>query len=75
MMVEEFKTLTPLFNRKGIAHKLACPHTHHQNGSVERKHMHVVDTSLALLAQANLPLLDHACLTALFFINRMPLLF
>lgn len=24
----EFKSLTPLFHSKGIAHRLACPHTH-----------------------------------------------
>lgn len=39
----ELTTLTTLlFNTKGIAHRLACPHTHHQNGSVERKHRHVL---------------------------------
>lgn len=36
--------------------------------------MHVVETGLALLAQANLPLKfwEHACLTAAYLINRMP---
>src|ERR1051325_9362969 len=46
----EFKALTNLFLTKGIAHRFSCPHTHHQNGSVERKHRHVVETGLALLA-------------------------
>ncbi|RVW98091.1 hypothetical protein CK203_029062 [Vitis vinifera] len=35
---------------------LARPHTHEQNGVAERKIHHLVDTSLALLAHANLPL-------------------
>lgn len=52
----DFKSLTYLFNTKGISHRLACPHTHRQNGYVERKHRHVVETGLTLLAQANLPL-------------------
>lgn len=52
----EFKSLTSFFNTKGIAHRLACTHTHHKNGYVERKHRHVVETGLTLLAQANLPL-------------------
>ncbi|MCH87925.1 retrovirus-related Pol polyprotein from transposon TNT 1-94, partial [Trifolium medium] len=52
--------------------KLTCPHTHHQNGSVERKHRHVVETGLTLLAQAHLPLKfwDYAFMTATYLINR-----
>lgn len=70
----EFKSLTTLFHSKGIAHRLACPHIHHQNDSVERKHMHVVETGLTWLAQANLPLKfwEHACLTAAYLILLMP---
>lgn len=40
----EFTALTSVFNSKGIAHRLACPHTHHHNGSVERKDRHVIET-------------------------------
>ncbi|PNY08092.1 histone deacetylase [Trifolium pratense] len=56
----------------GITHRLICPHTHHQNGVVERKHRHVVDMGLTLLSQSNLPLTywDHAFLTAVHLINR-----
>lgn len=63
-----------MFLTKGIDHRLTCPHTHHQNGNVERKHIHVVETYLTLLAQASLPFKfwDHACLTATFLIYRMP---
>jgi histone deacetylase 1/2 len=70
----EFKPLTPHFNKLGILHRLSCPHTHHQQGSVERKHRHVVDTGLSLLAQAHMPMefWDHAFLTAAYLINRLP---
>jgi histone deacetylase 1/2 len=52
----EFQNLKSYFTQHGIVHRLTCPHTHHQNGSVERKHRHVVETGLTLLAQAQMPL-------------------
>lgn len=41
---------------------------------MERKHRHVIETSLTLLAQANLPLKfwNNACLTATYLIDGMP---
>ncbi|KAG8499958.1 hypothetical protein CXB51_006541 [Gossypium anomalum] len=39
---------------QGILHRLSCPHTSEQNGVAERKHRHVMETGLTLLAQANL---------------------
>jgi hypothetical protein len=44
------------FLKLGIAHRVYCPHTYQQNGSVVRKHWHIVETSLALLAHASVPL-------------------
>jgi hypothetical protein len=41
----------------GILHKITCPHTSQQNGIAERKHRHVIETGLALLAQSHLPLI------------------
>jgi hypothetical protein len=35
---------------------VSCPHTHQQNGAIERKHRHIVETGLALLSHAHLPL-------------------
>jgi transposase InsO family protein len=63
-----------LFRLLGIAHRVSCPHTHQQNGSAERKHRHIVDTGLALLAHAHVPLKfwDEAFLTATYLINRLP---
>lgn len=58
----------------GITHRLICPRTHHQNGVVERKHRHIVELDLTLLTQASLPLTywDHAFLTSVYLINRLP---
>ena len=70
----EFRPFTQFLTNLGITHRLSCPHTHHQNGSVERKHRHIVETGLTLLANAKLPLYywDHAFLTATYLINRLP---
>nr|KYP61147.1 Putative copper-transporting ATPase PAA1 [Cajanus cajan] len=48
--------------------------THHQNGVVERKHRHIFELGLTLLAQANLPMQfwDHAFMTNVYLINRLP---
>jgi histone deacetylase 1/2 len=70
----EFRPLTQHLNKLGVTHRLTCPHTHHQNGLVERKHRHLVETGLTLLSKANLPMKywDHAFITAAFLINRIP---
>lgn len=62
------------FRSLGIAHRVSCPHTHQQNGSAERKHRHIVETGLALLAHAHMPIKfwDEAFLTATYLINRLP---
>lgn len=53
---------------------MSCPHTHQQNGSAERKHRHIVETGLALLAHASVPLKfwDEAFLTATYLVNHLP---
>lgn len=52
----EFKSFVHFLNKLGITHRFSCPYTSAQNGRVERKHRHVVETGLSLLAQAQLPL-------------------
>jgi hypothetical protein len=49
-------------------------HTHQQNGSVERKQRHIVETGLTILANASMPLCywDEAFTTTCFLINRLP---
>jgi histone deacetylase 1/2 len=58
----------------GISHHVSCPHAHQQNGSAARKHRHIVEIGLTLLAHASMPLKfwDEAFLTAVFLINRLP---
>jgi hypothetical protein len=70
----EYQSLNSFFKQVGIAHHVSCPHTHQQNGSTERKHRHIVEVGLTLLAHASMPLKfwDEAFLTAVFLINRLP---
>lgn len=70
----EFRSLTTFIQTHGIQHRLTCPHTSQQNGIVERKHRHIVETGLTLLAHASMPLhfWEDAFFTAVFLINRPP---
>jgi hypothetical protein len=70
----EFRPLNTILSQQGISHRISCPHTHQQQGSVERKHRHLVETGLSLLASASMPLKfwDEAFFTASFLINRLP---
>jgi hypothetical protein len=70
----EFIPVQKLLISHGISYRQTCPHTHHQNGSVERKLRHIVDTGLALLAHSHVPLKfwDDAFDTACYLINRLP---
>jgi hypothetical protein len=70
----EFSPLKTSLTSMGISYRLSCPHTHHQMGTVERKHRHIVETGLSLLATASIPLTfwDSAFETATYLINRLP---
>ena len=46
---------TIFFKTKGIVHQKTCPYTPQQNGVVERKHKHLLETARALLFQSKLP--------------------
>ena len=52
----EFRSLKTYFEQNGIIHRLSCPHTSKQNDIIERKHRHIVELGLTVLAQASLPL-------------------
>ena len=52
----KFRTLPKFFNSLGITHRLSCPHTHQQYDAIERKHRHIVETGLAFLSHAHVPL-------------------
>ena len=70
----EYRSLHKCLQNCGIIHRVSYPHTHQQNGVVERKHRHVVETSIALLYHAKIPLQfwDDAFQTACYIINRFP---
>jgi hypothetical protein len=70
----EFRSISKFFDQCGIAHRVSCPHTHQQNGAIERKHHHIVETGLALLYHASVPFRfwDDAFQTACYLINRLP---
>jgi hypothetical protein len=70
----EYHKLSTFFDRISITHLLSCPHTHQQNGSTERKHRHIIEVDLALLAHASMHLKfwDEAFQTTAFLINHPP---
>jgi hypothetical protein len=61
-------------SQNGILHRVTCPYTSQQNGVAERKHRHVLEVGLTLLAQSGLSpkYWVDSFLTAIFLINRLP---
>lgn len=51
-----------------------CPKHPEQNGLVERKHCHIVETTIVMLSHAHIPskYWFNACQTATYIINRLP---
>jgi histone deacetylase 1/2 len=70
----EYRSISTLLTSLGINHRITCPHTSHQNGTVERRHRSIVETGLTLLSHAQLPLKfwDHSFTTAVHLLNRLP---
>ncbi|XP_060965620.1 uncharacterized protein LOC133034535 [Cannabis sativa] len=70
----EFQSFTDIVTQNGIVFQHSCPHTSEQNGRAERKHRHIVEMGLTLLAQASMPLKywTDAFHTAVHLINRLP---
>ncbi|GJU12707.1 RmlC-like cupins superfamily protein [Tanacetum coccineum] len=64
-----------LFMSKGILHQRSMAYTPQQNGVVERKHRHLLDTARAIRLHANLPIKfwGDCVLAATYLINKMPM--
>ncbi|KAI3507425.1 hypothetical protein L1887_22411 [Cichorium endivia] len=62
------------YAREGILLETTCPHTPQQNGVVERKHRHLLETARALMFHANIPkrFWGECIETATYIINRLP---
>lgn len=56
IMEVNIKEIHQLCNNLGISGRFSCPYTSTHNDRVERKHRHVVETRLTLLAQARMTL-------------------
>lgn len=41
--------------QQGIIHQTSCPYTSQQNGFVERKHEHLIESTITLLSQLSMP--------------------
>lgn len=48
----EYRKPHKFFQQIVIQHRVSCPYTHQYNGAAEKKHSHVVEVGLALLAQS-----------------------
>lgn len=66
--------LQTFLQSKGIEHYKSCPYTPEQNGLTERKHRHIIETTVTLLQYAKLPsqYWFFACQAVVYLINRMP---
>ncbi|KAL5825479.1 hypothetical protein ACOSQ3_021542 [Xanthoceras sorbifolium] len=73
-MGKEYQVFGSYLKSLGIVHRFSCPYTHQQNGVAERKHHHIVETGLTLLAHASLPLKFwcEAFLAVTLLINNLP---
>ncbi|KAJ0808457.1 putative RNA-directed DNA polymerase [Helianthus annuus] len=62
------------YMEQGTSLETSCPHTPQQNGVVERKHRHLLDTARALMFEASLPksFWGEYVLNATYIINRLP---
>jgi hypothetical protein len=68
----EYQKFNSLLSKIGISHYVSCPHAHQQNSPTERKHRHLVEVALSLIAHAAMPLKfwDEAVAITAYLINR-----
>ena len=44
------KSFESLLANHGIVHQISCPYTSQHNGLVERKHRHLIETTITILS-------------------------
>lgn len=68
------ENFSSFLSNKGIIHQKYCPYTSEQNGTAERKHGHILETSWALLFESQVPtkFWCEAVHTTVYLINRLP---
>lgn len=47
--------LQSFLSSSSITHQISCPYMPQQNGVVERKHRHIIETTISLLQTASMP--------------------
>lgn len=67
------KYLASFCDKLGIVHQTSCPHSP-KHGIAERKHRHLIETTITLLHQARLPTSFwlETLLTTVYLVNRLP---
>jgi histone deacetylase 1/2 len=71
----EFVVFKKYLKENKIQHTFSCPFAHQQNCIIERKHRHIVDTVLTILAHSKLAKTYwvEAVKIVVYLINRLPL--
>lgn len=67
------KAFHDFLNKHGISFRFSCPKHPEQNSMAERKHRHIVETGLTMLAHSHMPqnFWDDAFHSALYLINML----
>lgn len=70
----EFKSLEPFLFKGGFLRGISCFYKPEQNGVIEKKNLHVVETGLAMAIRFVVPLQywEHGLKIAVYLINRLP---
>lgn len=70
----EFRAFSAPLQQCDILHRIICAHTHEQNGVIVRKHKHITEIGLTLLAHSSVPqnFWHEAFETTVFLISRLP---
>ncbi|RDX80644.1 hypothetical protein CR513_38779, partial [Mucuna pruriens] len=69
---KEYAAFSKFLQTHAITHQLRCPYTHEQNGYAKRKHRHIIEMGLSLLAKASMHLKfwGEAFQIAFYLINK-----